>query len=138
ATVEWGTGGLIAERLGEVADAADYYVGGSIVRGDLAVIKWLDTPAELVITDDACRSNTTKAMAETIRERLGTGLALPGGPAPRGDETTATATPEICYALATREGTIVRKTPYAGHSAILKSRAAKQALNLVRISLLRE
>lgn len=138
ATVEWGTGGLIAERLGEVPDAADYYVGGSIVRGDMAVIKWLETPAEFVVTDDACRSNTTKAMAETIRERLGTDLALAVGPTPRDDETTSTATPEICYAVATREGTIVRKTPYAGHSAILKSRAAKQALNLVRITLLRE
>jgi nicotinamide-nucleotide amidase len=138
ATAEWGTTGLVARRLGEVPDGVGYYAGGAIVTGEIAIVKWLGMPAEVLTGDDACLTATTQRMAETIRERLGTDLGLAVGRAPAGNESSGTAPPEICFALATREGTIVRKTPYTGHSAILQSRAAKQALNLVRISLLKD
>lgn len=138
ATCEWGTSGLVARRLSELPEAAGYFVGGAIVAGEIAVVRWLSTPAETITGDDATLSNTTRQMAETIRERLGTDLGLAVGRAPAANEATATTVPEICFALATRSGTIVRRTPYTGHSAILKSRAAKQALNLVRMNLLGE
>jgi nicotinamide-nucleotide amidase len=137
ATAEWGTCGLLAEWFGDVADAAGYYVGGTIVGGEIPAVKWLGVSAEIVTGDDAARSATTKRLAETTRERFGADLGLAVGPAPAARETASAAPPEICFALASREGTTVRKTPYAGHSAILKSRAAKQALNLLRLELMR-
>lgn len=137
-TIEWGTGGLSAQWLGNVAEAGDYFAGGTIVSGDVAAVKWLETSADLVTSDDACRSATTKRLAEAARERFGADLGLAVGPAPIARETANDAPPEICFALAKRDGVIVRKTPYAGHSAILKSRAAKQALNLLRLELLRK
>jgi nicotinamide-nucleotide amidase len=138
ATTEWGTGGLLAQWLGNVVEAAGYYAGGTIVAGGVAVVKWLESTADLITGDDACRSATTKRLAESARERFGADLGLAVGPAPTSSEAAGAAPPEICFALAKRDGTIVRKTPYAGHSAILKSRAAKQALNLLRLELLRK
>lgn len=138
ATAEWGTGGLLAQWFGNVTDAAGYYAGGTIVGGEMSVVKWLETTADVVTGDDACRSATTKLLAEAARGRFGADLGLAIGPAPACRETASATPPEICFALASRDGTTVRRTPYAGHSAILKSRAAKQSLNLLRLELLRK
>jgi hypothetical protein len=43
---------------------------------------------------------------------------------------------EFYYALATSEGTIVLQDSTAGHPAILRDRIGKQALNLVRRTLI--
>jgi len=138
ATTEWGTAGLVAQRLSYVAEAAGYYAGGAILSGDTSVVRWLDTTADVVTTDDACLSQTTARMAETARARFGADLGLAVGPAPDISKLGDAGSADICIALATREGTSVRKLSYAGHSEIVRSRAAKQALNLVRLELLQD
>ena len=44
----------------------------------------------------------------------------------------------ITLALASRDGTVAVAVPYTGHSAILQPKAAKQALNLLRLHLLND
>jgi hypothetical protein len=46
------------------------------------------------------------------------------------------ANPQLSYfALASSDGVMTRSSPFAAHPAILKPRAAKQALNLLRLKL---
>lgn len=135
ATAEWGTGGLLAQWLGNVPSAAGYYAGGMIVSDELAALRLLESSAELIAGDDAPLSKTTAKLAETARDKFGADFGLAVGREPKSREADGNAPPEICLALARRDGTTVKRTPYAGHTAILKSRCAKQALNLLRLEL---
>jgi hypothetical protein len=78
------------------------------------------------------------ALATAIREQFGADLVLATGPAPKTTDSApeATETPQIALALADRRGTTVKTVPYTGHNAILRPRAAKQGLNLLRLKLL--
>lgn len=141
AVTEWGTGGLLSRWLGELGWASGYIAGGTFLADELTVVKWLDTDpemraAETIAGDDACLSRTTALLAEAARERFGADVGLAVGRAPQIDPDAAEP-PKICFAVADRSGTIVKTTPYAGHSAILQPRAAKQALNLLRLQLLK-
>lgn len=144
AVTEWGTGGLLARWLAEVDGVAQYFAGSTLVTSDMTAIKWLDVdaevrPAETIAGDDAALSRTTALLAEAARKRFGADLGLAVGRAPVSEAAISGAAgpPKIAFALADRSGTIVKTTPYAGHSAILKPRAAKQALNLLRLQLLK-
>jgi nicotinamide-nucleotide amidase len=64
-----------------------------------------------------------------------TDLALSIGPFPQADSPTTTPG-EIHFALARSAGVLVKSSAFAGHPEILKPRAAKQALNLLRLELL--
>jgi hypothetical protein len=55
------------------------------------------------------------------------------GPFPTAESAASDATFDV--ALAHADGVEVRSFPYSGHPDILKSRAAKQALNLLRLQL---
>ncbi len=90
----------------------------------------------MIATDDAAWTQTTKALAEAVRLRFQTdfGLAVGGATAPAADSSE---TPVVAVALASRDGITVRTVPYTGHSAILKPRVAKQALNMLRLELMK-
>lgn len=140
AVIDWGTGGLPAMWLGELDEAARHYVGGATLTDERTALRWLSASADLITTDNAYRSQTTRLLAESARERFGADIGLAIGPAPQSASTnagTSSEPPQICFALADRGRTIAKSTPYAGHSAILRPRAAKQALNMLRLSLLR-
>ena len=133
ATVDWGTDGLTARWLSEVADVRDYYLGGVNLTHERTALRRLNAAAELLSGDDACRSETTRLLAESIRAEFGSDFGLAIGPAPSiagGSEPG-----RICFALADRDGTTVKSASYAGHSAVVKPRAAKQALDLLRLKL---
>jgi nicotinamide mononucleotide (NMN) deamidase PncC len=76
-------------------------------------------------------------LARACRERTGADYGLAVSEFPELDPK-ATQPPPVFYALATAEGVLVKSSPYAGHSAILKTLSAKRALNLLRLELLRE
>ncbi|MCE9606571.1 MAG: CinA family nicotinamide mononucleotide deamidase-related protein [Planctomycetia bacterium] len=138
AITEWGTGGVLARWLAE-AGAEGYFSGSTLVTSDMTAIKWLETSpdvraAETLAQDDACLSRTTALLAEAARSRFGADIGLAAGRAPA-ILADAPTPPKICFALADRNGTVVKPMPFAGHSAILVPRAAKQALNLLRLEL---
>ncbi len=147
ATVEWGTVGLVAQWLSEVC-ATDKHYGEHYgdhcedhYRGGLTIAsgKTLQTMLGLKMPHDASdrpdHDALTARMAESARERFGSDLGLAVGPLTPGDAEAKIAD-HFTIALATGESVITQRASLAGHPEIVLSRAAKQALDLVRRSLL--
>ncbi|HUT91593.1 MAG TPA: CinA family nicotinamide mononucleotide deamidase-related protein, partial [Thermoguttaceae bacterium] len=53
ATAEWGTAGLVADRLGDVAEAEGCYLGGLVVASETGLERLLDVPADLIARHSA-------------------------------------------------------------------------------------
>jgi len=107
---EWGTSGLISTWLAECR-APDVFRGGS------------------VRTNDADWSEAASLASP------GADFLLAVGPRPHADSPT-TEPGNIEIILKCPSETIRKQIPFAGHPEILKPRAAKQALNLLRLRLL--
>lgn len=135
ATVEWGTAGLVAHWLGEAAGGAEVFRAGLVVRDAQALKGLLGLGDEVSGRYGEVSGELTAAMALAARERSGCDYALAIGKFPP-LEAVAEAT-VYYFALASQEGAIIRSSPFAAHPAIWKPRAGKQALNLLRLQLLR-
>ncbi|MFZ5832144.1 MAG: CinA family nicotinamide mononucleotide deamidase-related protein [Planctomycetota bacterium] len=134
ATVEWGTGGLIADWLGALPAADEVYRGGFVVRSDDGLRGALGLSVELTRHHDLGGSEMTQAMAVSCRKQFGADLALAVGRFP--DSVPAAGAPLPFYlAIAGLDGVRVREAPYAGHPAVLRVFCGKQALNYVRLAL---
>jgi nicotinamide-nucleotide amidase len=135
ATVEWGTGGLVAHRLHEASPEGQHFVGGLIAPNQSSLTRLLGVPAEFITEHTPVSAEVVEAMARGCRERLGTDLALAVSqfPLPATKETTPQ---RLFIALASATEVIPRSVPHFGSPDILTTRAAKQALNLVRLALL--
>jgi nicotinamide-nucleotide amidase len=77
------------------------------------------------------------AMAEACRKRFGSDYALGVGPFPK-SAPGATEPKPFFFALATADGVTTKSVPFAAHPALLKILAAKQALNMVRLAMMKE
>jgi len=111
AALEWGTTGLISSWLAECG-APDVFLGGHVRTSDF---EWSEEAAE-----------RSAAAADHV-------LAV--GPAPQADSTTTQAG-SLPIVLNCRGKIIRRQISFGGHPEILRPRAAKQALNLLRLHLL--
>ena len=125
ATAEWGSGGMIADWLSATQLATEYFLGGFVLRTDAACRKLLSASG-----DDLA------AVAQTCRLKFDADFGLAVGKLPQVDPQAAEP-PLLHFAVADRQGVSVKSAPYAGHPDILKTRGAKQALNLLRLTLLR-
>jgi nicotinamide-nucleotide amidase len=128
ALAEWGTAGLVTSWLSDVPGYERVLRGSTVLTSDLAATSFLGAapPAEDLV----------KALAVACRERFAADYGVAIGPFPQAD--SATSQPgNLQLALATRDKTIAVSTSFAGHPEILKPRAGKQALNLLRLHLLR-
>jgi nicotinamide-nucleotide amidase len=137
ATIEWGTGGQIAHWLSEVPQARERYLGGLVVTSRQMLMDRIDVPAKVIEQHGVVSRQVTEAMAVGVQRRLECDYALAVSEFPV--YTPEAAEPEpVFFALASPQGVVVRQSPFAGHPSILKIRAAKQALNLLRLALLNE
>lgn len=136
ALVEWGTGGLIAHQLSEVPEGAARLAGGLIVPRAEVLAELLDVPASLIAEHSPISGEVVEAMARAGREKTRADLALAVSALPVLDRTAAEP-PRVYFAVADEQKVTVRSAPYAGHPSILKVRTAKQALNMLRLTLLR-
>jgi hypothetical protein len=75
-------------------------------------------------------------MAEECRELFGADYGLAVGELPVVG-SNATDSDKLWFAVASDTGTTAVSGPYIGHPDILKARGGKQALNLLRLTLLR-
>jgi nicotinamide-nucleotide amidase len=128
ALAEWGTAGLVTSWLSDVPGYERVLRGSTVLTSDLAATSFLGAapPAE----------DRVKALAMACRERFAADYGVAIGPFPQAD--SATSQPgNLQLALATRDKTLAVSTSFAGHPEILKPRAGKQALNLLRLHLLR-
>jgi len=137
ATAECGTAGRLAHWMAE-AGARNVVSGGISLRDSMNPFRGgmvvPDTRAERDVRDVR---ELVEMMATGCREQFGADLGLAIGPLPPLDDSDAPPG-EFYFALATANGVTVLHDNTAGHPAILQDRIAKQALNLVRMHLLKQ
>jgi nicotinamide-nucleotide amidase len=134
-TVEWGTAGLVAQWLGETPHAEAAFRAGLVVSDAPTAARLLNLPAEFIELQNEIRGETAAAMSMACRTQAATDYALAIGKFPAFDPRAEV--PRVSYfALASALGVETRSSPFAAHPAILKPRAGKQALNLLRLHLL--
>jgi nicotinamide-nucleotide amidase len=137
ATAESITAGLVARRLGEVPGASAWFRGGVVAYDNRVKAEILGVPQHLLDSDGAVSAPVVEAMALGCRSQLRTdiavstsGLAGPGGEA---DKPVGL----VYVGLAWDGGVRSVSHSWSGTRTEIQSRAAKMALNLVRL-LLRE
>ncbi len=89
ATAESCTGGLIAQRLTDVAGSSDYFRGAIVAYANDVKTEWLGVRKETLAAHGAVSEETAREMAEGARSRFrsdyavsATGVAGPGGGTP--------------------------------------------------------
>jgi nicotinamide-nucleotide amidase len=136
ATVEWGTGGLVAHWLSNVPGSAD------VLRGALVtdVVSGLANLLECS-TDGDQGGEMAGALATSCRQRLGADYGLAIGRSLDSESelaSQASDSPPVFLALSSPDGMTARSAPFAAHPAIAKALAAKQGLNLLRLRLIHQ
>ncbi len=138
ATVESGTQGLLAHWLAETAGQSGSVRGGVVLPATGEVATWLSATDPPIV--DPAGSAAAAALASQCRERFGSDYALAIGAFPpleaSGQDDASQPAPEYFFALATPSKVTVRSSTLASHPSIWKPRAAKQALNLLRLQLI--
>jgi nicotinamide-nucleotide amidase len=130
ATVEAGTGGLLATALAR-SQPAQRYLGGIIASASGARQSLLEA------NEDPFAAETAQRMAVRCREHFSSTYAIAVGWFPPVDTSTIAAdAPHAYVALATPEGVSVEQINLWGSPAILHSRVAKAAINLLRLKLM--
>jgi len=149
ATAEIGTGGLLARRITEVPDYERCFRGG-MVAATLDLLRSVScqsagTTDRRVDSDSEADSNRTDeegviaAVASCSRERFAADFALlVGGFPPYNPEDTTALAPKSHVALVGEGLSRVVEYTFLGDITLNKSRAAKIALNLLRLHLLRK
>jgi nicotinamide-nucleotide amidase len=161
ATAEWGTEGVIAHWLRSAPGNEVHYAGGAVIAGLHSAARFIHLMHNFA---SLSAEEITVRMAEQSRALFGTDYGLAVGAAPPaniGSENPITTPiakvpfsatesvmnvmekikhpelPRIWFALATKERTLSISQPYVGHPALLVPRTAKQALNMLRLELLK-
>ncbi len=136
ATVEWGTAGLLADWLGSASVGSPCYRGGLVV-GDFPTLPrllGLDVNTEHDPSGD--QRPLVGRMARAAREKYGTSHGLAIGPFPTEGDPAGASAVHVAVAGPGPEQLVSESFGFAAHPAIQRSRCAKQALNLLRLSML--
>jgi nicotinamide-nucleotide amidase len=137
ATAEGVTGGLVARRLALVKGASAWFRGGLVAYDNELKFTMLSVPRPLVEAQGAVSAAVAEAMAVGCRTHFQTNLAVStvgiAGPEGQSDKPVGL----VYTALAWKDGvkSVSSNWPLAREE--VQSRAAKQALNLVRLHVLR-
>ena len=141
ATVESGTGGLLAHRLTDCEAANDCYRGGIVVPDNNSRRRlFFEGNHE---NDDSRFENwnsseTARLLVENCRHQFGTDFALSITECPIfNPDATDDEAPRTFVAFSGEHGTDVTEISLFGDPAITKSRVAKAALDLIRLHLIR-
>ena len=127
------TGGLMSERLTSISGSSRSFLGGAIVYSNKLKTDFANVPPELIEEFGAVSSQVAKAMAEGIRERVGstfccgiTGIAGPGG----GTEEKPVGL--VYLAVADGKHTDIVERRLMGDRERIRQWAAQQGLDMVR------
>jgi nicotinamide-nucleotide amidase len=140
ATAESCTGGLIARMITQIAGVSPNYPGGVVTYANAAKVELLGVPAALIEAHGAVSAEVAEAMAAGIRDRLGAdiGLSVTGVAGPSGG-TPLKPVGLVYLGLADAQGVRNRRLDIGPEQPreIIQNRAAKSALNWVRLHLLK-
>jgi nicotinamide-nucleotide amidase len=133
AVAESCTGGLIAERLTDVAGSSRYFIEGVVAYSNESKTKTVGVEPVLLLEHGAVSAPVAEAMAEGIRKRAGTdfGLAVTGIAGPSGG-TEEKPVGLVYIALASEVRTEHRKLTIPGDRHLIRWRASQAALDLLR------
>jgi competence/damage-inducible protein CinA-like protein len=134
ATAEWGSGGTIAHWLSNVHHSDKCFLGGAVIQNPKALTGLFDSPSAAKPLPENHEQFVT-AMAQAARTMFAADYGLAIGQLPAIDGQ-ADQPPLLHFAVAGPKGTKAKSYLYIGHPDILKTRAAKQALNFLRLILL--
>lgn len=134
ATVEIGTGGALAESLARAAGRDEHYLGGQVIHSVAMLQAALGDANDLVRRLGPSSREVAEALAAACRTQTRADFALAMGAFP----PEGANNPEVPFhfALATAEKVTVKASSLIGHPSIWTPRAAKMALNLLRLTLL--
>lgn len=136
ATAESITAGQVAERLARVPGASAWLRGGVIAYTNAVKMGVLGVPEELIREHGAVSREVVEAMAVGVRRLLGSDLAVATtGLAGPGDGGEGKPVGLTWIGLAWDGGSISRSITWFGWRTEVQSRAAKSALNLIRLKL---
>ncbi|MGH9971515.1 MAG: competence/damage-inducible protein A [Pyrinomonadaceae bacterium] len=133
AVAESCTGGLVAQRLTDVAGSSRYFIEGVVAYSNEAKTRTLGVEPMLLLEHGAVSAPVAEAMAEGIRERAETdfGLSVTGVAGPSGG-TEEKPVGLVYIALASEAGTEHRKLMLPGDRQLIRWRASQAALDLLR------
>ncbi len=130
------TGGLLAERLTQVPHSSRVFLGGAITYSDRSKTALADVPAYLLDQHGAVSDPIARALAEGIRRRTGSSLALSitgiAGPTPATGQDAAKPVGLVYIALTDGEDTQVKQLNIQGDRDRVRLWATQHALELLR------
>jgi nicotinamide-nucleotide amidase len=140
AVAESCTGGLLAKMVTDVPGSSAWFAGGWVVYSNALKHQALDVPMSLLRRYGAVSKEVACALAEGARRKSGadyalalTGIAGPGG----GTKDKPVGT--VWIALASKQGRTgkinVECFRFPGDRGMVRDRAAKTALNMLRVNL---
>jgi len=135
AVAEIATDGLLDHWLADADAESSRLLGGVVLHEPQSLSALMD------IRDSSPDSAAmAELMAQVIRERTGAtyGLAVAALPAGARYDAGQELAGTLAIALANGENVRSKELPLSGHPAIIRSRAAKQALNLLRLAILNQ
>lgn len=139
ATAESCTGGLIASLLTNVPGISEFYLEGIVAYSNEAKTNILNVPEDLLIKYGAVSSQVASAMASGVRKHacsdigIGTtGIAGPSG----GTEDKPVGL--VFMAVDIKGDITVKRFVFSGNRLDIKNRSAHNALNMLRVRLLKD
>lgn len=132
ATAESCTGGDVARRITRIGGSSAYFIGGVVAYANDVKRQVLGVPEDILANPGAVSEPCARAMAEGVRDLLGTDLAV---------STTGIAGPDggtarkpvglVFIALAHPGGTIVEEHHFTGDREAVIDSATERALTLL-------
>lgn len=136
-TAESCTGGLVAQRITDVAGSSAVFIGGVVAYSNAVKTALVSVPEAMLARVGAVSPEVGRALAEGAREKFGTdyGIGITGVAGPGG------GTPEkpvglVYIAVAYEGGCEVERANYIGSRQIVRHRASQAALNMLRLRVL--
>lgn len=137
ATAESCTGGLIGAMLTDVPGSSAAYLGGWVTYTNALKQQLLGVPDAVIEAHGAVSEQVVIAMAEGARQRADADLAVAvSGIAGPDGGTADKPVGTVWLALATRGQVVARLTRLSGSRQAVRDRAAKCALQMIRLQLL--
>jgi nicotinamide-nucleotide amidase len=132
-TAEHGTGGLLAKMLTDDAATAPYFCEGYIVESDGGFAEILQMRADDSTKTGELAERAAHAMARRLESQSGAvyNIAVTCNPGPAGNNVGTTT-----IALATGNDVQCRQFNFAGDREMIRDRAAKTAITMLRYQLL--
>ncbi|MBM3252105.1 MAG: CinA family protein [Candidatus Omnitrophica bacterium] len=127
------TGGLISNRLTNIAGSSKYFKAGVIAYSNEIKIRQLKVPSRLIKQKGAVSKEVAVSMAKNIRKisRSNLGLAVTGIAGPGGG--TKTKPVGLVYiAISSHKKHICKEFRFKGNRLAIKSKTATAALRLLK------